>query len=799
MIAERQFVMNEKVLKTLEYNKIIDMLCELAHTGRGKELCAGLLPISDPETISKLQRQTTDALTRLLRKGSISFSGIHDIRQSIARLKLGTSLNAVELLHISSNLDATLRIKAYGGYSGKDTDEATEDSLTELFAGLEPLSPLNNEIKRCIISEEEIADDASPGLKSVRRAIRNVNEKLHNELGSILNSSRNMLQDNIITMRNGRYCLPVKAEYKSQFQGMIHDQSSTGSTLFIEPIAIVKLNNELMELAIKEQDEIEKVLANLSNMAAEHIDSIEFNYNALSQLDFIFARANLSRNMKASEPVFNSKGYINIKKGRHPLIDAKKVVPIDVRLGKDFSMLIVTGPNTGGKTVTLKTIGLLTLMGQAGLHIPAFDGSELAIFEEVYADIGDEQSIEQSLSTFSSHMTNIVKILKETDEHCLVLFDELGAGTDPTEGAALAMSILSYLHKRNIRVIATTHYSELKIYALSTEGVSNASCEFDVETLRPTYRLLIGIPGKSNAFAISSKLGLPDFIIEDAKSRIGKMDKSFEDVISDLETSRKKIEQEQEEISKYKAEIEQLKQKLAKKTESFEASRERLLKEAKDEAARILNEAKEYADQSIKRYNKWLQEGGNIREMEEERSKLRQRLDETESPLFKKRTEQPRDFAKKLRIGDYVHVISLGLKGTVSTLPNDKGELYVQMGILRSLVNIDDIELLEEEAGAATGKASDKSSKIRISKSSSIHPEINLIGKTVDEAIPELDKYLDDAYLAHLPKVTIIHGRGTGALKNAVHSHLKKLSYVKSFRIGGFGEGDHGVTIVEFK
>lgn len=799
MIAERQFVMNEKVLKTLEYNKIIDMLCELAHTGRGKELCAGLLPISDPETISKLQRQTTDALTRLLRKGSISFSGIHDIRQSIARLKLGTSLNAVELLHISSNLDATLRIKAYGGYSGKDTDEATEDSLTELFAGLEPLSPLNNEIKRCIISEEEIADDASPGLKSVRRAIRNVNEKLHNELGSILNSSRNMLQDNIITMRNGRYCLPVKAEYKSQFQGMIHDQSSTGSTLFIEPIAIVKLNNELMELAIKEQDEIEKVLANLSNMAAEHIDSIEFNYNALSQLDFIFARANLSRNMKASEPVFNSKGYINIKKGRHPLIDAKKVVPIDVRLGKDFSMLIVTGPNTGGKTVTLKTIGLLTLMGQAGLHIPAFDGSELAIFEEVYADIGDEQSIEQSLSTFSSHMTNIVKILKEADEHCLVLFDELGAGTDPTEGAALAMSILSYLHKRNIRVIATTHYSELKIYALSTEGVSNASCEFDVETLRPTYRLLIGIPGKSNAFAISSKLGLPDFIIEDAKSRIGKMDKSFEDVISDLETSRKKIEQEQEEISKYKAEIEQLKQKLAKKTESFEASRERLLKEAKDEAARILNEAKEYADQSIKRYNKWLQEGGNIREMEEERSKLRQRLDETESPLFKKRTEQPRDFAKKLRIGDYVHVISLGLKGTVSTLPNDKGELYVQMGILRSLVNIDDIELLEEEAGAATGKASDKSSKIRISKSSSIHPEINLIGKTVDEAIPELDKYLDDAYLAHLPKVTIIHGRGTGALKNAVHSHLKKLSYVKSFRIGGFGEGDHGVTIVEFK
>jgi len=791
--------MNEKALKTLEYNKIIDKLCELAHTKRGKELCANLLPSSDLETIKKMQRQTTDALSRILRKGSISFSGIHDIRQSIARLKLGTSLNAIELLHISSNLDATLRIKAYGGYTGKDEDAQSEDSLTEFFAGLEPLSPLNNEIKRCIISEEEIADDASPSLKSVRREIRKVNDKLHSELGSILNSSRNMLQDNIITMRNGRYCLPVKAEYKSQFQGMIHDQSSTGSTLFIEPMAIVKLNNELRELAIKEQEEIEKVLASLSNMAAEHTDSIEYDFNTLTQLDFIFARANLSKNMKASEPVFNTKGVINIKKGRHPLIDPKKVVPIDITLGRDFSMLIVTGPNTGGKTVTLKTVGLLTLMGQAGLHIPAFDGSELALFEEVYADIGDEQSIEQSLSTFSSHMTNIVKILEKADSRSLVLFDELGAGTDPTEGAALAMSILSYLHKRNIRVIATTHYSELKIFALSTQGVSNASCEFDVETLRPTYRLLIGIPGKSNAFAISKKLGLPDFIINDAKNRIGKMDKSFEDVISDLEASRKKIEEEQKQIEEYKAEIEQLKQKLAKKTESLEASRERMLKEAREEANRILNEAKEFADQSIRRYNKWLQEGGNIKEMEEERSKLRERLSESASTLPKKKTKQPKDLAKSLRIGDYVHVISLGLKGTVSSLPNAKGDLYVQMGILRSLVNINDIELIEEETASTGGYSSDKSSKIRVSKSSNIHPEINLIGKTVDEAIPELDKYLDDAYLAHLPKVTIIHGRGTGALKNAIHSHLKKLSYVKSFRVGGFGEGDHGVTIVEFK
>jgi DNA mismatch repair protein MutS2 len=791
--------MNEKALKTLEYNKIIDRLCEHAHTLRGKELCAGLLPSSDLELITKLQKQTSDALSRLLRKGSVSFGGIHDIRASLTRLKLGSSLNATELLHISSNLDATLRIKAYGGYTGKDGDQQAEDSLTELFAGLEPLSILNNEIKRCIISEEEIADDASPALKSVRRSIRVVNDKLHSELGSILNSSRNMLQDNIITMRNGRYCLPVKAEYKSQFHGMMHDQSSTGSTLFIEPMAIVKLNNELRELSIKEQEEIEKVLATLSNMAAEHVESLSYDYNTLSELDFIFARATLSRNMKGSEPVFNSKGYLNIKKGRHPLIDAAKVIPIDVMLGKDFTMLIITGPNTGGKTVTLKTVGLLTLMGQAGLHIPAFDGSELAIFEEVYADIGDEQSIEQSLSTFSSHMTNIVKILDKADERSLVLFDELGAGTDPTEGAALAMSILSYLHDRDIRVMATTHYSELKIYALSTKGVTNASCEFNVDTLRPTYRLLIGIPGKSNAFAISSKLGLPDYIIADAKNRIGSMDQSFEDVISTLEANRIKIEQEQKQIAEYKAEIEQLKQRLARKNESLDASRERILNEAKEQATKILNEAKEYADQSIKRYNKWLQEGGSIKEMEEERQQLRERLGGTNTALPKKKAKQPKNLAQSLKIGDYVHVISLGLKGTVSTLPNAKGDLFVQMGILRSQVNISDIELLDEEVITAPGYNKTQSGKIRMSKSSSIHPDINLIGKTVDEAIPELDKYLDDAYLAHLPQVTVIHGRGTGALKNAIHAHLKKLSYVKSFRVGGFGEGDHGVTIVEFK
>jgi DNA mismatch repair protein MutS2 len=792
--------MNEKALRTLEFNKIIDKLSALAGTSSGRELCKGLLPQTDPTEITKLQKQTTDALSRLLRKGSVSFGGIHDIRPSILRLKVGSALGAVELLHISSDLDAVLRLKAYGGYTGKDSNDMTEDSLTEYFAGLEPLTPLNNEIKRCIVSEEEIADDASPALKSVRRAIKNANDKIHSELSSILNSSRTMLQDNLITQRNGRYCLPVRAEYKSQFQGMIHDQSSTGSTLFIEPMAIVRLNNELRELAIKEQEEIEKVLADLSNQAAEQEENLTYDFDTLTELDFIFARAALSKQMKGSEPFFNQNGILNIKKGRHPLIDAKKVVPIDIMLGKDFSMLIITGPNTGGKTVTLKTVGLLTLMGQAGLHIPAFDGSELTIFEEVYADIGDEQSIEQSLSTFSSHMTNIVKILEKADQKSLVLFDELGAGTDPTEGAALAMSILSHLHRSNTRTMATTHYSELKIYALSTEGVSNACCEFDVETLRPTYRLLIGIPGKSNAFAISSKLGLPNYIIDDAKKRIGEQEKSFEDLISDLEANRVTIEKEQNEILRYKQEIEQLKKNLAKKNESLDASRERLLREAKEQAAAVLQEAKDFADQSIRRYNKWLQEGGDIKDMENERNSIRERLSDSEKLAAKNAPKKAKAIsAKNLRVGDSVNVISLGLKGTVSTLPNAKGDLYVQMGILRSLVNLKDIELVEEETITAPGLTRTQGGKIKMSKSASIHPDINLIGKTVDEALSDLDKYLDDAYLAHLPQVTVIHGRGTGALRNAVHAHLKKLKYVKSFRLGAFGEGDQGVTIVEFK
>jgi DNA mismatch repair protein MutS2 len=791
--------MNEKALKKLEYSKIIDKLTALAGSGLGKELCASLLPSNDLFEIRARQKETSDALSRIFKKGSLGFYGLHDIRGSLKRLEVGSTLGAGELLHISSVLDAALRVKAYGA---RDNEEHAGDSLDEMFTSLEPMTPLNNEIKRCIISEEEIADDASPALKSIRRSMKITNDKIHEQLNSMVNSSssRTMLQENIITMRNGRYCIPIKQEYKGQFPGMIHDQSSSGSTLFVEPMAVVKLNNDLREFEIKEQEEIEKILADLSNQAGFEADKLDTDVKVIAQLDFIFARAALSKQMKGSEPIFNDKFLINIKKGRHPLIDPKKVVPIDINLGKDFNLLVITGPNTGGKTVSLKTVGLFTLLGQAGLHIPAFDGSELAVFEEVYADIGDEQSIEQSLSTFSSHMTNTVSILEQANYKSLVLFDELGAGTDPTEGAALAMAILSNLHKRKVCTMATTHYSELKVYALSTEGVCNACCEFDVETLRPTYRLLIGIPGKSNAFAISSKLGLSDSIIEDAKNLIGVQDKSFEDLLSDLEKNRVVLENEQLEISKTRREIDELRRRLEQKNEKLDSSREKLMAEAKEEAMQILSEAKDYADRTIKNFNKWSEQGGISRDMESERSALREKLSQAQSGLSLKNNQKAKKPVKAVdfKLGDAVNVLSLGLKGTVSSLPNAKGDLFVQMGILRSQVNISDLEFIDEPVITGPNINRTGSGKIKMSKTATISTEVNLIGKTVDEALFVLDKYLDDAYLSHLPQVTVIHGRGTGALKNAVHSHLKRTKYVKSFREGAFGEGGQGVTIVEF-
>lgn len=792
--------MNEKALRILEYPKIIDMLTGYASSPMGKDLCRNLMPSSDLSEILKGQMETSDALSRILKKGSLSFSGIRDIRGSLLRLKVGSTIGMPELLNIAATLDVALRVKSYGRRDSEDTDT---DSLDGMFALIEPLSNLNHEIRRCIIDEETMADDASPALKSIRRQIRLTNDRIHSQLSSMVSSQNigSKLQDNLVTMRNGRYCLPVKAEYRSQVQGMIHDQSSTGSTLFIEPMAIVKLNNDLRELDVKEKEEIERILDTLSELVGESAVMLEQDIAVLTRLDFIFAKASLSKTYNGSEPVFNENGYINIKKGRHPLLDRRKVVPIDLTMGKDYHMLIVTGPNTGGKTVSLKTVGLFTLMGQSGLHIPAFDHSELAVFEDVFADIGDEQSIEQSLSTFSSHMTNIVKILEEASFRTLVLFDELCAGTDPTEGAALAIAILKNLLNRRVTTMATTHYSELKVFALSTDGVCNACCEFDVATLSPTYRLLIGIPGKSNAFAISGKLGLPAYIIEDARKNIDVQEQNFEELLANLETSRATIEKEQEEITAYKAEIETLKKRLEEKRDNLSRQKERILNEANEKAQTILQEAKDHADQTIRTMNKLSQAGGvDMKAMEQERARLRDKLNQSASskkaaPAKKNKHYTASDFKQ----GDSVHVLSLDLKGTVVSQPNSKGELTIQMGILKSRIHFSDLEPIDEEVISTPVINKTGSGKIKMNKSANISTSINLIGETVDEAMIDLDKYLDDAYLAHIPNVTIIHGRGTGALRKAVHEKLRKSKYVKSYRLGTFGEGETGVTIVEFK
>ena len=792
--------MNEKALRTLEYTKIIERLTELAGSSIGKELCRNLKPSSNLAEIEAAQKQTSDALSRIYQRGSISFSGVQDVRGSLKRLEIGGSLSALELLRIAKLLETTSRVKSFGRLENSDREK---DSLDDMFDGLQPLANLYNEIYRCILSEDEIADDASPALAKIRRSIRQTNDRVHTQLASLVNgSSRTYLQDAVITMRNGRYCVPVKSEYKGQVPGKIHDQSSTGSTLFIEPMAIVKLNNELRELELQEQKAIEAVLAELSNMAAAENENIADNFRILTQLDFIFARAMLSKSYNGTEPIFNEKGHINIKKGRHPLLDKKSVVPIDIWLGKDFRLLVITGPNTGGKTVSLKTVGLFTLMGQAGLHIPAFDHSELSVFDEVFADIGDEQSIEQSLSTFSSHMTHTVSILKEATDRSLVLFDELGAGTDPTEGAALAIAILNELHSRGTCTMATTHYSELKVFALTTPGVENGCCEFSVETLRPTYRLLIGVPGKSNAFAISGKLGLPEHIIEDARSRISEQDESFEDLLSDLEHSRITIEKEQEELARYKAEAASLKAQLEKKQERLDSAKERILAEANEKAHTILREAKEYADETIKNFNKYGKAAGvSISDMERERTRLREKMNAAEKNMAKKTPAKVKKAVdpKALRVGDSVKVLSLNLKGTVSTLPDAKGNLFVQMGILRSQVNLRDIEPIDEPVITAPNFNRTGSGKIKMAKSSSVGIELNLLGKTSDEAISELDKYLDDAYIAHLPSVRIVHGKGTGALRKAVHNYLRRCKIVDEYHLGEFGEGDAGVTIVTFK
>ncbi len=787
--------MNKKVCKTLEFDKIIDMLVNEADSALGKDSARRLRPLSDREEITALQAETTHALTRIFHHGPLSFHGLTDIRPGLVPLSKGGTLGAGELLRIGALLDVAERAVKY---EAKDEEK---DFLSGRFSGLQTFPEILKEIRRCILSEEEISDDASSELRRIRRTIKNTNDKVREQLNATVNSSSEMLRDNLVTMRNGRYCLPVKQEYKSSFQGMIHDQSATGSTFFIEPMAIVKLNNELAELAMKEQEEIEKILAAISSLCAPETEGLERNVILLAELDFIFAKAKLSKKMQGSEPDF-SENHIEIKKGRHPLIPRDRVVPIDVKLGQDYRLLIITGPNTGGKTVSLKTVGLFTLMGQAGLHIPAFDGSHLRVFEEVYADIGDEQSIEQSLSTFSSHMTNTISILKRANKNTLALFDELGAGTDPVEGAALAISILDNLLNRQVTAMATTHYSELKVYALSTEQVENASCEFDVESLQPTYRLLIGVPGKSNAFAISSKLGLPKEIIDKANSLVDEDARSFEDVVTGLEQTRKELEAEQQKAASYREEIERQKRKLEEKNERIDKAKDKILRRANEEANEILQNAKDIADESIRKYNKWM-EGGAIKDMEKQRSSIREELRRTGEKLDSGKKKRRNDNAPdKLNIGDLVMVHSMGVKGTVSSLPNNKGKLFVQMGILRSEVDIKDLELLEEETlQIRKEKIRERSNagRIKMSKSMNISSSINLIGKTVDEAIAVLDKYLDDAYLARLHQVTIIHGVGTGALKNAVQAHCKKTNYIQSYRMGEYGEGGYGVTVVDFK
>lgn len=793
--------MNTKVLTTLEYNKIIDLLTEKADSEPGKKLCRELVPSTDLSAIRTAQRETKDALARLFRIGSTSFGSNRNLGFSIRSLEIGSSLSMSELLKLASFLDNVSRIKTYGK---KEREDFPNDSLDAYFEGLTPMTQLVNEINRCILSEEEMADDASPRLKSIRRSKLSTNEKIHSQLTSMVNGAyRTFLQDAVITMRDNRYCIPVKAEYKSQVSGMVHDQSSTGSTFFIEPAAVVNLNNQLKELDLQEQEEIEVILGDLSSQAAVHTSELAADQKIMTTLDFIFAKAKLAMEQNATEPIFNTEHYIQIRKGRHPLLDKKKAVPIDVRLGKDFDLLVITGPNTGGKTVSLKTVGLFTLMGQAGLHIPALDRSELSIFSEVYADIGDEQSIEQSLSTFSSHMTRVVHILQHADADSLCLFDELGAGTDPTEGAALAIAILNYLHDRGIRTMATTHYSELKIYALSTNFVENACCEFDVETLRPTYRLLIGIPGKSNAFAISSKLGLSDEIINAAKEQISKEDESFEDVIADLEQSRVTIEKEQQEIAEYKERIRTLQEQLQKKNEKIDQAKDKILRDANEKARAILQEAKDVADETIRDFNK-VGASADIKELEKKRQKVRDKINEKNGKLAlgnnqKKPANQKTVDPKKLKKGDSVKIISMNLKGIVNTLPDARGNLFVQCGIMRMQTNINDLVPVKEETITAPALQRTNTGKLKMSKSFSVSSEINLLGCTVDEAIAKLDKYLDDAYLAHLPSVRVVHGKGTGALRSAVQSHLKRLKYVKEYRLGEYGEGDAGVTIVTFK
>ena len=792
--------MNEKALKTLEYTKIRERLTAQALSPMGKEKCNELVPLDDLSEIIREQRETTEAVNMALKKGRLPLGGIKDIRSHLERAKAGGVLAIDELMAVGEFLYVCRKVK---NYSKQENKSDIFPVLEDYFEIVKTINTVENEINRCILNEQEVSDDASSGLRAVRREIRNANGSIRDKLNSIIYSAayKTMLQDAVITILNDRYCVPVRAEYQSSFPGMVHDRSNTGSTVFMEPTAVIQLNNKIKELQSKEKEEIEKILAELTSIVAENADVMEANLNVIGHLDFVFAKAELSLKMNGSEPKFNNDGIIDIRKGRHPLLDEKAVVPIDINIGRDFNTLLITGPNTGGKTVALKTLGLFTIMGQAGLHIPAFDSSELAVFDEVFADIGDEQSIEQSLSTFSAHMTNIVRILENVTSKSLVLFDELGAGTDPTEGAALAMAIIQHLHEMNVRTAVTTHYSELKVYALSTDGVENACCEFNVDTLRPTYKLLIGIPGKSNAFAISKKLGLPDFVINSAKDFISSENVKFEDVITDLEISKKSVIYEQERAEQYRKEAERLKNEVEAQRAKINEQKEKIISDARAEARMVYQQAKEESDRIIKELNKAAREKAGQNKLNEKRSELKGKVSAMDELIEKSRRKKVATVKpiKDLKQGDDVYVLSFDRTGTALSAPDSNGDVMVQCGNMKIKVPLTELTYYEAKKEQKQNNSRNISSKVRAGKSQYIASEIDCRGQNVEEGIGNIDKYLDDAYLAGLKTVTIIHGKGTGVLRAAVQKYLRTNPHVKSYRPGTFGEGEMGVTIVELK
>ena len=798
--------MNEKVLHTLEYDKIVELLAKQAGSEAGAQMCRRLLPMNDVEQIRTAQLQTTDAVNRLRKKQGPSFGPLIDIRPAVMRLDIGSILVCEDLLHISRVLDCASSVRRF---LEPENDETPVDSLTVYYESIDPCDLLNNEIKRCIISIDEIADDASPKLKDIRRRQNLTKMQIQKTLSNMVSSAsmKAYLQDSVVTMRNGRYCIPVKQEHRAHVPGMVHDQSGSGSTVFIEPMAVVKLNNDLKELHLAEEEEIQVILSHLSAMAAGNSEMLKLDFKLLAELDFIFAKARFSESIKGNAPDFHEEKYIELKKARHPLIQAKTAVPIDLELGKDFNMLIVTGPNTGGKTVSLKTTGLLCLMGQAGMHIPALDGSSLCVFEEIYADIGDEQSIEQNLSTFSSHMKNIVHILEKADADSLVLLDELCSGTDPTEGAALAQSILTRLNQFGARCMATTHYAELKVFAMSVKGVQNACCEFDVETLRPTYKLLIGLPGKSNAFAISGKLGLDERLIEDARARLDNSSIAFEDVLADIEINKKNAELERNRADAALMEAEKLRASLEKEKAELEKKKNDILRDAKSEAADVLRQAKEYADITIRDIRK-VSNGANLSALERTRTQLGKQMKEALDGLgdlggvrvqAKKKVK-----AEEIRQGTFVRVLSMNMEGTAVSSPDSKGKVSVQLGAMNMDVPVSDLEILEAPAEEAAGPRFARGTRtgtgqIQYSKAMGVSTEIKLLGMNADDALTELDKYLDDACMAHLEKVRIVHGKGTGVLRNAVRQKLRRDKRVKKCYEAEYGDGDSGVTYAELR